>query len=156
MRIVLAVVGKPGRVLGGPIREYEERAGRYWKLDVATVKAEPATRGKPMDAVRASEGERLRGAIDASSELIVLTRGGTRWSSERLAGHLENRAIRAAGDVALVIGGAFGLDPTLIDSAGHRLSLSAMTLPHDLARLVLAEQLYRAGTIVRGEPYHKG
>jgi 23S rRNA (pseudouridine1915-N3)-methyltransferase len=61
----------------------------------------------------------------------------------------------AARDVSFLIGGAFGLDPALRDAADERLAVAPWTLPHDLARLVLLEQLYRAGTIVRGEPYHK-
>lgn len=156
MDIVIAAVGKPGRLLEAAIREYEERAARYWKLNAATVKAEPASRNRPVIEVRRSEAERLRNAVQPASEVIALTRVGDAWSSERLATYLDERAIRAAGDVTFVIGGAFGLDDTLIRDARHRLSLSPMTMPHDLARLVLAEQLYRAGTIVRGEPYHKG
>jgi len=152
----VAAVGKPGRLLDAAIREYEQRAGRYWKLDSTTVKAEPASRNRPVADVRGSEAERLRGSVSPGSEVVALTRGGDAWSSERLAAYLDERSIRGAGDVAFVIGGAFGLDEPLILAARHRLSLSAMTLPHDLARLVLAEQLYRAGTIVRGEPYHKG
>jgi 23S rRNA (pseudouridine1915-N3)-methyltransferase len=75
-------------------------------------------------------------------------------SSERFAAWLQGER-EAARDVAFMIGGAFGLSDAVRDGAGIRLSLAPWTLPHELARLVLAEQLYRAGTIVRGEPYHK-
>ena len=75
-------------------------------------------------------------------------------SSEQFAAWLQAER-EGARDVAFVIGGAFGLDRRLVDGAHLRLSLAPWTLPHEMARLVLAEQLYRAGTIVRGEPYHK-
>lgn len=156
MQVVIAAVGKPGRLLDAPIREYEERAARYWKLAATAVKAESASRNRPVAEVRRSEAVRLRDAVDPASEVVALTRGGESWSSDRLATYLNDRAIHATGDVAFLIGGAFGLDEDLIRDARHRLSVSPMTLPHDLARLVLAEQLYRAGTIIRGEPYHKG
>jgi 23S rRNA (pseudouridine1915-N3)-methyltransferase len=79
---------------------------------------------------------------------------GQSMSSERFAEWLQSER-EAARDVVFMIGGAYGLDGTLRDGARLRLSLAPWTLPHELARLVLAEQLYRAGTIVRGEPYHK-
>ena len=75
--------------------------------------------------------------------------------SRELAGYLEGHAVRSSAGAAFVIGGAFGLDASVVTKARRTLSLSALTLPHEMARLVLAEQLYRAGTIVRGEPYHK-
>lgn len=138
------------------IREYEERAGRYWKLQVDVVKPEKASRGRPVSEVRQAEAERLRAALPDGSVIVALTRNGDAWTSERLAARLNARAISGEGDVAFLIGGAFGLHEALVLEARYRLSLSAMTMPHDLARLTLAEQLYRAGTIVRGEPYHKG
>jgi 23S rRNA (pseudouridine1915-N3)-methyltransferase len=76
--------------------------------------------------------------------------------SRELATYLDRHAVRSSAGVAFVIGGAFGLDPAVLKVARRALSLSSMTLVHEMARLVLAEQLYRAGTILRGEPYHKG
>ena len=104
----------------------------------------------------AAEAERIRAAVGEGMELVALSRTGSRWSSRKLARYLNQLAISGAPGAAFVIGGAFGLDHGLLREARHTLTLSDMTMPHDLARLVLAEQLYRAGTIVRGEPYHKG
>lgn len=143
-------------MLDAAIEEYEQRAGRYWKVQAVVVKAETASRNRPVDEIQAAEAERLRAAAAGAADLVALTRGGASWDSPRLARYLEDLAVQGRGDVAFILGGAFGLHQTLLRHARHRLSLSPMTMPHDLARLVLAEQLYRAGTIVRGEPYHKG
>lgn len=136
--------------------DYERRAGRYWTLDVMEVREEKARKGLPGDHVRAAESERLRERVPPGADLVALTRAGAEWSSSRLAKYLEELALHARVGVAFAIGGAYGLSDVLIDEARYRLSLSPLTLPHDLARLVLLEQLYRAGTILRGEPYHKG
>lgn len=154
MKILLLAVGRPGRLLASAIQEYETRAARYWPFEVIEVKEEKA-RGTAED-VRAAESGRLLAAVPDGVETIALTRTGATWSSTKLAGYLQDLAVRAAPGAAFLIGGALGLAPGAIASARHRLSLSAFTLPHDIARLNLAEQIYRAGTIVRGEPYHKG
>ncbi len=156
MRVLIAAVGRPSRLLAGPIREFEARAGRYWKLDAAEIPAEKASRNRPEADIMRAEAERLQAAIPAELDTVALTRTGRRWSSRELARYLNGLAVAGSPGAAFVIGGAFGLDDELLAGARHRVSLSPMTLPHELARLVLAEQLYRAGTIVRGEPYHKG
>jgi 23S rRNA (pseudouridine1915-N3)-methyltransferase len=154
LKITIVAVGKPGRLLADAIQEYERRAGRYWKLASVTVRAETATKNRPADEVMAAEAERLLAAAEGS-EIIALTPAGKRWSSKEVAARLEERALQGGAPVAFVIGGAYGLHSTILQGARETLSLSDMTMPHDLARLVLAEQLYRAGTIQRGEPYHK-
>lgn len=95
----------------------------------------------------------IRKAIPARTQIVLLTIDGRQRSSEELAAFLENVAARAQ-DVAFVIGGADGIPSEIIASTAEKLSLSKMTLPHRLARLVLVEQIYRAMTIRRGEPYH--
>lgn len=154
MRVILAVVGKPrDPALAAAIREYETRAARYWPLDVYEVREEPARATAP-ELVREREGERLRGKVPGSARLVVCERDGTRYSSENFATFVQ-RAREEGRDLAFTIGGAYGLPASLTERAAGRLELAPWTLPHELARLVLAEQLYRAGTIVRGEPYHK-
>jgi 23S rRNA (pseudouridine1915-N3)-methyltransferase len=155
LRLTLLVVGRPAPLLAGAIAEYERRAARYWPLDVVEVREEKARKGLPLERVRAAEAERLRERIPAGAEVVALTRSGEPWSSTRLARYLEALALHGRAGAAFVVGGAYGLAEELISGAGQRLSLSGLTLPHELARLFLAEQLYRAGTIVRGEPYHK-
>jgi len=87
--------------------------------------------------------------------MVALARDGTPWSSQELARQLE-RWLLLARPVALVLGGSHGLDPALLARAAHRWSLGPLTLPHELARVVVFEQVYRGFTILRGEPYHKG
>jgi 23S rRNA (pseudouridine1915-N3)-methyltransferase len=154
VRFIVAVVGKPRDAnLAGAIREYETRAGRYWPLEVHEVREEPARSGSA-DLVRKREGERLLGAVPDGASLIKCDQSGRTMSSEQFATWLQDLRERAR-DVALVIGGAFGLSDDLQTRATGAISLAPWTLPHELARLVLAEQLYRAGTVIRGEPYHK-
>lgn len=156
MKVVVAAVGKPGKLLLPAIGEYETRAGRYWKLETVEVRAERAAHNRPVTEVRQEEAARLRAAVHAGADMVALTRAGEPWSSERLAKYLGELALRGSPGAAFLIGGAYGLDRGLLKDAAVCVSLSPMTMPHDLARLVFAEQLYRAGTIVRGEPYHKG
>jgi 23S rRNA (pseudouridine1915-N3)-methyltransferase len=154
MRLVVAVVGRPRDPnVASVIREYETRAGRYWPLDVREVREEPA-RGSPPELVREREGERLIATAPAGSRLVACDERGDALTSHEFAAWLQE-AREAARDLAFLIGGAFGLSTAVRERAERRLSLAAWTLPHDLARLVLAEQLYRAGTITRREPYHK-
>lgn len=157
MRVTVVVVGRPPSDLASLIDDYEGRARRYWKFEVFEVAGGAGGGGHQDEGkVRAAEARRIREKIPKGSEVWALTRGGREWSSPELARELEERALRSVPGVALLIGGAFGLDSDLLGEARERISLSRMTLPHGLARLFLAEQLYRAGTILRNEPYHKG
>ncbi len=157
MKVTLLCVG----ALRGPLAlvtaDYEERVGRYWRLRTLVVEA-GAGRGKgtgPEAAVRAEEA-RILAQLPDGGETVALTRGGRAMSSRELAAFLGECAVRSVPEVAFVVGGAFGLGGGVLERATRRMSLSELTLPHEIARLVLAEQLYRAGTILRKEPYHKG
>jgi 23S rRNA (pseudouridine1915-N3)-methyltransferase len=156
MRVQVIVVGRAGRLLEQAIAEYEARAARYWNLEVIEVKEARGQRAAGGDRVKAAEGERVLQRVAPGLELCALTRTGEPWSSGRLAEQLTAAALAGRPGVAFAIGGALGLADDVLRSAARRVRLSECTLPHDLARLVLAEQLYRAGTIARGEPYHKG
>jgi 23S rRNA (pseudouridine1915-N3)-methyltransferase len=154
MQFVVAVVGKPRDAnLAGAIREYETRAGRYWPLEVHEVREEPARSGSA-DLVREREGERLLSAIPSAALVVACDLTGRAMTSEEFAAWLQQLRERAR-DVAIAIGGALGLGNIVKQRAASSISLAPWTLPHEVARLILAEQLYRAGTIMRGEPYHK-
>lgn len=154
MRLVVAVVGKPrDRHLAAAIDDYETRAARYWPLEVVEVRQASGRGVAPADAQR-REAERLLEQLPASATVLACDERGDRLTSPQFATLLSSARDRAQ-DVALVIGGAFGLTDELRSRASRSIQLAPWTLPHEMARLVLAEQLYRAGTIVRGEPYHK-
>ena len=154
MRLVVAVVGKArNAALGEAIRDYETRAARYWPLDVHEVREERAG-SAPVEKVKEREGVRLSEKIPERAQTVLCELGGRSLDSREFALLLQ-RARDEDRDIAFLIGGAFGLAPVLSKRSAMRLSLAPWTLPHEIARLVLAEQIYRAGTIVRGEPYHK-
>jgi 23S rRNA (pseudouridine1915-N3)-methyltransferase len=137
------------------IRDYETRAGHYFTLEPIEVQTARAGSSDPT-RVKRDEAEALLRRLPDDAETFALTRTGKAIDTRHLAERLQRIGTYGPGGVAFVIGGAFGLDESVIERCRHRLSLSRFTLPHELARLVLAEQLYRAGTLLRGEPYHKG
>lgn len=154
MRLVVAVVGKPRHAdLRGAILDYQARAARYWPLEVHEVKEESVSSLSPSE-VMAREAKKLSGKIPAAARMIACDAAGDRKSSAQFAQMLQSARERGRS-IAFVIGGAFGLGEEILSAASERLSLAPFTLPHELARLVLTEQIYRAGTIVRGEPYNK-
>jgi 23S rRNA (pseudouridine1915-N3)-methyltransferase len=155
LKVLLLAVGRPGPLFRDAINEYEQRAARYWSFEAIEVKEAKASSGTPEQRVRDQEAERLLDKVPAGLELVALTRTGKAWDSSAIARYLQELATSGRAGVAFLIGGAFGLGDQALARAARQLSLSALTLPHELARLLLAEQLYRAGTITRGEPYHK-
>ena len=139
---VVAVGAIKERATRTLIDEYLRRLGRYTTVEEVEIKAGPA-KGQIAAFARATEGANVV-ALDVAGQVL---------SSRQLARQLERHASRGKGVVAFLIGGADGLPRAVLDRADACWSLSALTLPHRLARLVLAEQLYRALTILRGEPY---
>ena len=133
--------------------DYATRMPRDFALDFVELKPEPRGRGKTVAQLLAAEAPRIRAAC-AGFQLIALDERGVAWTTSRLAASLERWHAEAI-NVALVIGSADGLDPALRRDAVLVLALSAMTLPHGLARVMLAEQLYRAVSINAGHPYHR-
>jgi len=154
VRILILAVGRPGRsALAASFDDYAARIRRFGvELDAGFV---PGVRegGRFSDAhVREREARALTAALPPRARVIALSPEGRQLSSEAFARALDRWASPLA---AFVLGGPLGLAPAFREGADHELSLSPMTLAHELARLVLAEQLYRAVTILRGVPYHK-
>ena len=156
MKVVVVVVGKVRGDLAPAVHEFESRAGRYWKLEIVEVGAGGPGRHAAAEHVQRAEAERILARMPSDLEGVALTRDGKGMTSEKLARYLQRHAVSSLPGVVFVVGGAHGLADEVLRRCRRRLSLSHMTLPHEMARLVLAEQLYRAGTILRGEPYHKG
>jgi 23S rRNA (pseudouridine1915-N3)-methyltransferase len=154
VRVSVLAVGRPRHSgLSEAIREYEARAARYWTLEIIEVKEESARAVTPAQ-VKDREAERLLHRIPVDAQVMVCDPGGEALTSEAFAAWLGACRDRAQS-VAFVVGGAYGIGDALRSRANRRLALAPFTLPHELARLVLVEQLYRAGSINRGEPYHK-
>lgn len=156
MRVTIVVVGRMRGPLAPAVQEFEARASHYWRLSVAEVDGGLGGSGRAPEAVREAEAERVERRIPVDGEVWALTREGRPLTSARLAETLADRMTMGSAGVTFLIGGAFGLDDRLVRRSDRALSLSRFTFPHELARLVLAEQIYRAGTILRNEPYHKG
>lgn len=155
MQLVVAAVGSrmPGWV-DAAFTDYAARMPPELRIDLREVRPEPRTAGKPVEAMMAAEAERLRQVLPKHGPLIALDEHGRDLTSTALATLIE--AWRADGDdVAFLVGGPDGLDAGLKAEARMRVRLSSLTLPHGLARVVLAEQLYRAWSITQNHPYHR-
>jgi 23S rRNA (pseudouridine1915-N3)-methyltransferase len=139
LKIVVLVVGKlRDRNVAALCEDYVVRARRHLPIEVVEVEDDQA----------------LARRWPAEGETIALEPGGESWTTERFAQRLEERMTRGTRSLTFAIGGADGLPQALVARASLRLSLSPLTLPHRLARLILSEQIYRALTIIRHEPYH--
>ena len=156
MRIALLTVG---RTKDQKLREagdgYIQRLGHYTTFIEQHVAEERALKSRRINQILTAEGERLLKAVPDRAYLVAMDIGGQAVDSAGLARKIEETAARSVGTITFTIGGAFGLAEEVVKKADWRLSLSKMTLPHEMARLVLLEQLYRAFTILRGESYHK-
>lgn len=156
MKLRLIVVGRDrAEPILDAAQVYLERLRRHFPVELVEVKEEPARGSTPIARIRSSEAERLRKALGADDHLVALDERGRALSSVELAERVGRWANEGKQVVSFVIGGPNGLDPGLVASARETWSLSRLTLPHRIARLIFAEQLYRAATILRGEPYHK-
>ena len=148
---MLAVAGRPTSWVAEATDAYLKRLPRGWR---ATVDLLAPSRRQTADARRDDEWERLSGRLPAAGDTVLLDERGKSLTSRGLAKRVGAR-LRDGRDLCLVLGGPDGFAPAARGAADLVLSLSAMTLPHELARVVLVEQLYRAHTILEGHPYHR-
>jgi 23S rRNA (pseudouridine1915-N3)-methyltransferase len=153
MDLVILAVGRLRASYREACDDYLRRLGRYAK--VREVEVREASRAPTVEAQREEEAERLLARAPGGATVVALAREGSAWTSEELARRVEGWRI-ASRPLAFVIGGSHGLAPGILATAAVRWSLGPLTLPHELARVIVTEQLYRAFTIIRGEPYHKG
>lgn len=134
--------------------EYRKRMPREAGIELVEIKPEKRGSGKATEQILRAEAARILAAIPAHSELVVLDEHGTGYNTRQLAERLDGWR-REGKDIALVIGGADGLHADVRQRAKLLWSLSGLTLPHGLVRVVVAEQLYRAATILQNHPYHR-
>ncbi|KAA8825547.1 23S rRNA (pseudouridine(1915)-N(3))-methyltransferase RlmH [Bifidobacterium reuteri] len=152
----------PGRVkeqyLRDAIDEYSKRLSRYCKLNIIEVADEktPEHASEGIERqIKVKEGERIAKHLRDGAFLIALAIDGKQLSSEEFAAKIEDWGLHGVSHIQLVIGGSIGLDDAILRRANFKLSFSKMTFPHQLMRVILLEQIYRAYKINAGEPYHK-
>jgi 23S rRNA (pseudouridine1915-N3)-methyltransferase len=159
VNILIITVGKlKEKYLKQGIDEFVKRMSSYAKLEMIEVADEKAPEElslAEMDQVKQKEGERILNKIPQDTYVIALAIEGKMKSSEELAEDLDKLATYGKSKIAFVIGGSLGLSDEVLRRANDKLSFSRMTFPHQLMRLILVEQIYRAFRINRGEPYHK-
>ena len=138
--------------------EYLKRLSRYGKYEETEIPdlPEPAVTSEALEEqIKTREGEAILAKIRPGDRVIAMTIGGKRRSSEELAKHLAELRVGGISNMVFVIGGSLGLGKNVLERADEELSMSPMTFPHQLARVMLLEQLYRAEKIIAGERYHK-
>ena len=159
MNIDIVAVGKiKEKYLNEGIKEYSKRLSRYCSLNIIEVEDEKAPENlstKEMEQVKEKEGAKLLAKIPAQAYLVALAIEGKQLSSEALSEKIKDIMVDGNSHIVFVIGGSLGLSDEVLSRANLKLSFSKMTFPHQLMRMVLLEQIYRAYRIMRNEPYHK-
>lgn len=155
MKLLVAAVAArpPGWVVEG-WNDYAKRMPRELALELLEVKPDARTSGKAPAAMMAAEAQRIESALPARCRRVALDEHGEALSTQQLAARLA-KWMEQGDDVAFLIGGPDGLDPQLKKSAHEMLRLSSLTLPHALVRVILAEALYRAVSVLKNHPYHR-
>ena len=159
MRINIVCVGKiKEKYLKLGIDEFKKRLSKYCKLEIIELEDEKAPENlsdKEMLMIKEKEGKKILSKIKDNSYVIALAIDGKNLSSEELAETINKLGVRGISNIPFVIGGSLGLSDEVLSRADYKLSFSKMTFPHQLMRLILLEQVYRAYRINNGEPYHK-
>lgn len=159
MKIKLVVVGKlKEKYLKDGIAEYSKRLSRFTKIEIVEV-ADEKTPDKATDAenqkIMKKESERIMSKISDRDYVIALAIEGEQFPSEKFSQRMEDITVKGYSDITFIIGGSLGLDPDIKNRANLLMSFGKLTLPHQLMRLVLIEQIYRSFMIQQGSPYHK-
>lgn len=159
MRVSLICVGKlKEKYLTMGIDEYKKRLSRYCSLDIIELTDEGIPDNASIaieQAIKKKEGDRILKSLKADSYCIALAIDGNMLSSEGLSDEMEGLFVSGKSHISFIIGGSLGLSDEVLARANYRLSFSKMTFPHQLMRLILLEQIYRAYRIINNEPYHK-
>ena len=159
MKITIIAVGKiKERFYTDAVAEYEKRLSRYCKLEIIQVEDEktPDKAGTSLDeAVKRKEADRILKHIREDAYVVVLEIQGKMYDSVGFAEEIEKIATKGVSHIQFVIGGSLGLYEEICNKADLSVSFSKMTFPHQLMRVILLEQIYRAYRIINGEPYHK-
>jgi len=159
LRIRIIAVGKIREpYLQDGIKEYLKRLGPYFRVEILEIPEEripDRCSGNEKYLIQSREGGRILAAVPDEGPALALDPGGEAWTSGDLARFLSERNLEGVAVISFLIGGPLGLPPEVRNASRHTVSLSRMTFPHQMVRLILLEQIYRASKILSGEPYHK-
>ncbi len=159
MQITIVGVGKiKEKFMIKAIDEYKKRLTRYCRLNIVEIVDEKAPENlseKQKELIKETEGQKILSFLKDNMYVIAMDIQGRSLSSEALAEKIQQLGLKGDSNLAFIIGGSLGLSAEVINKADFRLSLSVMTFPHQLTRLILLEQIYRSFKIIKNEPYHK-
>ncbi len=159
MKITIIAIGKlKEKYLKDAILEYKKRLSSYCSFDVIELQDEstPDKLSLPLEEkIKKIESDRIKKCLRQGTFVVSLDIKGKRFTSMELAEKINSLALSGRSDITFIIGGSIGLSKDILDLSGLKLSMSDLTFPHQLARLILVEQVYRSFKIIRGEPYHK-
>jgi len=155
VKINLIAIGQkmPAWVNSG-YSEYSRRLSQDCKLELTEIPASKRTKNSDLEKIREDEGDKILSAIGKGNRVVALEVKGKAWSTEQLSNQMRNW-LQGGQDISLLVGGPEGMSQRCRDRADQLWSLSPLTLPHPLVRVLLAEQLYRAWSIIKNHPYHR-
>jgi 23S rRNA (pseudouridine1915-N3)-methyltransferase len=155
MKITLLIVGKTeDAYLKEGIDKYLKRLKHYVKIDIAEIAELKNTKALTQEQQKAKEAELILKRLSTLDYVILLDEKGAQLSSPQFAAYIDKKAIGSVTNLVFIVGGPYGFDDAIYQRANDKLSLSRMTFSHQMVRLFFVEQLYRAFTIIKGEPYH--
>ncbi|MFI3315339.1 MAG: 23S rRNA (pseudouridine(1915)-N(3))-methyltransferase RlmH [Rikenellaceae bacterium] len=155
MTIDLIVIGKTNiDFVEAGIAEYKKRLSRYVKFSIITLPDIKGAKNMGDNDLKSREGDMILSAVKNYDQVVLLDENGREFSSEGLAEFIDGHALRSTRSICFVVGGAYGFSQDVYAQYKTKLSLSKMTFSHQMIRLLFIEQLYRAHTIIKGEPYH--
>ena len=152
--LIFAVGSKMPKWVEAGFDEYARRMPHEATIELMEIKPEKRGEGKKVEQLLVAEAARILAALPSKCRIVAMDERGRQWTTAKLANSITGW-MRNGGDTAFLVGGADGLDANIKNSADEVLALSAMTLPHGLARILLAEQLYRAVSLINRHPYHR-
>lgn len=155
MKITLLLIGKTeDAYLREGISKYLNRLRHYARIDFVEIPELKNTKALTQEQQKAKEAELILKKILPTDHVILLDENGVQLTSQQFANYLDKKAVSSVNNLVFIIGGPYGFDQSVYQRANDKISLSRMTFSHQMVRLFFAEQLYRAYTIIKGEPYH--
>lgn len=155
MKITLLTVGKTeDAFIKAGIEKYAKRLKHYTKLELTDLPELKNTKALTFGQQKVKEAEMILKKISATDHVILLDENGREWKSTEFAAYIGKKSISPVHNLVFVVGGPYGFDASVYERANEKISLSRMTFSHQMVRLFFVEQLYRAFTIIKGEPYH--